>query len=143
MGIDLRLLPCEHWTESNGRVWGFSHTILELGRMGEGDYEAFEKMVKPHVTKMPVGHDVSSYVGRVIPDGQAKGERYYGKLRDKDAYGTVYEVVTAQHLLPWVEAYFSYDGNDGSGMPYGPYQTAIAAYIRALPPDTKIVLDWH
>ena len=143
MGLDLRLLPCEHWTERNGRVWGFSHTILELGGMGEGDYEAFEKMVKPHLVKLPDGHDVSSYLGKLIPDGYAKGERYYGTLRSEDSYGTPYEFVTARHLLPWVEEHFCYDGNAGSGLPYGPYQTAIVAYIRALPPDTKIVLDWH
>ena len=143
MGLDLRLLPCEHWTEKNDRVWGYSHTILELGRVGEDAYRAFEKLVKPHLVKMPDGHDVSSYVGKLIPDGYAKGERYYGAFRAKDAYGTAYEFITAQHLLPWLEAHFRNDGSDGGGKPYGPYQTSIVAYIRALPPDTKIVLDWH
>jgi hypothetical protein len=139
MGIDLRLLPCEHWREENERVWGFTHTILELGGVGQDDYDAFEKMVKPHLSKMPANHDVSSFVGARVSEGYHQGEPMYGTIRAKDSYGTPYEVVTAQHLLPWLEEHFRYDGHCG----YGPYQASIAAYIRALPPDTKIILDWH
>jgi hypothetical protein len=139
MGLDLSLLPCEHWREENGRLWGYSHTILDLGRVCQDAYLSFEKMVKPHLAQMPAGHDVSSFVGALVPEGNYyAGERIYGTIRDKDAYGTPYVVVTAQHLLPWLEEHFCYDGNRG-----GPYQTSIVAYVRALPPDTKIVLDWH
>lgn len=136
MGLDLRLLPCEHWDAHN---WGFSHTILTLGRLSYDVYDAFEASVKPHVQPMPAGHNISSYIGKLIPDGRAQGERYYGTIRAEDAYGTPYTFVTAQHLLPWLEEHFRYDGSQG----HGPYQASIVAYMCALPPDTKIVLDWH
>jgi len=139
MGIDLRLLPCEHWYEKNGRVLGCSHTILELGRVGHDVHDAFETMVKPHLAKMPAGHDILSFVGARVSEGYYKGEPIYGTIRDKDAYGAPYEVVAAKHLLPWIVEHFQYDGHCG----YGPYQASIVAYVRALPPDTKIVLDWH
>jgi hypothetical protein len=138
MGIDLRLLPCEHWSEENGRVWGFSHTILDLGRVSYEAHDAFQVVVKPHLVKLPEGHDVSSYLGDIIPDGYAEGERYYGTIRDKDAYGEPYAFVAARHLLPRLSEHFHY-GHRG----HGPYQASIVAYVRALPPDTKIVLDWH
>jgi hypothetical protein len=139
MGLDLRLLPCEHWQEDNGRLWGYSHTILELGGVDRDEYLSFEKMVKPHLAKLPTGHNISSFVGALVSEGHSKGEHLYGTIRDKNAYGTAYEVITAQHLLPWLEDHFRYDGHRG----YGPYQVAVVAFIRALPPDTKIVLDWH
>lgn len=139
MGIDLRLLPCEHWHEENGKVFGFSHTILELGRIYEEAWGAFETMVKPHLAKLPDGHDISSFVGGRVPVGFHKGEPMYDTIRAKDAYGSPYEAVTAAYLLPWIVEHFQYDGRRG----HGPYQTAIVAYMRALPPDTKIILDWH
>lgn len=140
MGIDLRLLPCEHWREhEDGSLWGFSHTILDLGRVGVVSHDSFEERVRPHVVRMPAGHHVSSYVGAVVPEGYYKGERIYGTIRANDAYGSPYEFVAAEHLLPWLAEHFQYDGNRG----HGPYQASIVAYVRALPPDTKIVLDWH
>lgn len=63
MGLDLRLLPCEWWLEEHGTLWGFSHTILDLGGVGTDAWEAFQVLVKPHVAPMPVGHRLSSYVG--------------------------------------------------------------------------------
>jgi hypothetical protein len=140
MGLDLRLLPCEHWHERDGKLWGYSHTILDLGGVSEDAWHSFEATVKPHLVKMPAGHDVSSYVGALVPEGSYHaGERIYGTIRDEDAYGTPYEVVSAEHLLPWLVEHFQYDGHLGRG----PYQASIVAYIRALPTDTKIVLDWH
>jgi len=139
MGIDLRLLPCEHWREENGKLWGYSHTILDLGGICEEAWDAFQELVKPHLAEMPADHDVSSFIGALVPDGYHKGERTYGTIRCKDAYGSPYEVVAAEHLLPWLAEHFRYDGHRG----HGPYQAAIVAYVRALPPATKIVLDWH
>jgi hypothetical protein len=140
MSIDLRLLPCEHWhVQQDGSLWGHSHTILDLGGVSHETHDAFEELVKPHLVKMPEGHHISSYVGARVSDGFHKGETTYGTIRDKDAYGTPYEVVEAQHLLPWLAEHFQYDGHLG----HGPYQAAIVAYVRALPPATKIVLDWH
>lgn len=139
MGIDLRLLPCEHWSESDGRVWGHSHTILDLGRVGHGAYDSFQELVKPHVTKMPANHDVTSFVGCRVASGRHEGDHVYGTIRATDGYGDPYEFVIAQQLLPWLEKHFRYDGKLG----HGPYQASIVAYLRALPPHTKIVLDWH
>jgi hypothetical protein len=139
MGIDLRLLPCEALHEENGRLWGFSHTILELGRVCHEAHDAFVASVKPHLVKLPAGHDVSSHVGTRVSEGYYKGEPTYGTLRDKDSYGSPYEFVAAKHLLPWLAEHFQYDGDRG----HGPYQASIVAYVRVLPPDTKIVLDWH
>lgn len=140
MGIDLRLLPCESWDDRNpnARLWGFSHSILELGGVCKEAWDAFETMVKPHLMKLPTDHSVSSFVGDVVPEGHHKGEPMYGTIRAKDAYGAAYEYVTARHLLPWIEEHFRYNGDRG-----GPYQAAIVAYVRVLPPDTKIILDWH
>ena len=142
MGIDLRLLPCEHWRYENGesgKLWGYSHTILDLGSIWEEAWDAFQTMVKPHLTELPADHDVSSHVGAIVPEGNYyAGEHIYGTIRDKDAYGEPYYAVDAQHLLPWLAEHFQYDG----GLGRGPYQTAIVSYVRALPPDTKIVLDW-
>lgn len=139
MGLDLRLLPCESWLDQqNGRVWGFSHTILNLGSIGDFEWHSFQKLVKPHLAGMPVGHNVASFIGARIPDGHHKDETTYGTIRDKDAYGETYKVVEACHLLPWLIENFLYDGASG-----GPYQASIVAYVRALPAATKIVLDWH
>jgi hypothetical protein len=139
VGLDLRLLPCEAWHENDGRLWGYSHTILDLGRVSHAAWDSFEVLVKPHLVKLPAGHDVSSFIGVLVPEGFHKGERVYGTICDKDAYGSPYEFVTAKHLLPWLVEHFKYDGARG----HGPYQASIMAYVRALPPDTKIVLDWH
>jgi hypothetical protein len=139
MGIDLRLLPCEHWHEVDGKLWGYSHTILELGSIWEEAWHAFQTMVKPHLVRMPASHNVTSFVGARVDEGYYKGEGIYGTIRDKDAYGAPYEVVVAEHLLPWLAEHFKYDGGSGCG----PYQTSIVAYVRGLPPNTKIVLDWY
>jgi hypothetical protein len=139
MGLDLRLLPCESWLVRDGHLWGYSHTILELGSVDEGAWHSFEVTVKPHLVKLPVGQNVSSFVGERVPEGYHKGEPMYGTIRNKDSYGVAYEVVAAQHLLPWLEENFLYDGQPG----HGPYHASIVAYVRALLPDTKIVLDWH
>src|SRR5271154_3117666 len=138
MGLDLRLLPCEHWRENDGRLWGFSHSILELGGICEEAWLAFQELVKPHLVKLPADHNVSSFVGERVPEGYHRGETMYGTLRAKDAYGSPYEVVTAQQILPWLAEHFRYDGRGG-----GPYQGAVVGDKRALPPDTKIILDWH
>lgn len=139
VGIALRLLPCEHWNVTDGRVWGFSHTILNLGDVDVDAWNVFLVQVKPHLKELPEGHDLSSYVGALVPDGFYKGEKAYGTIRPTDSYGEAYQYVSAQHLLPWLAEHFQYDGHRG----YGPYQAAIVAYVRALPPHTKIILDWH
>lgn len=140
MGIDLRLLPCEAWHESDGTLWGYSHTILDLGGVGVEEHDAFDEMVRPHVVRLPAGHEITSPVGAVMPEGNYyAGEHVYGRIRDEDAYGRPYEAVAAEHLLPWLAEHFQYDGHLGRG----PYQAAIVAYVRALPPETKIILDWH
>lgn len=142
MTLNLRLLPCEEWSTATGRLWGYSHTILELGPVDTDAWNAYEATVQPQALKLPAVHDVAAYVGTIVPDGRHKGERIYGTIRREDVYGTAYEAVEARHLLPWLEKHFRYEGIRHHEA-RGPYQTAIVAYVRALPPDAKIVLDWH
>lgn len=139
MSIDLRLLPCEHWSVHDKRVWGFSHTVLTLGSVCEEAWNDFQLRVKPYLAELPVDHDITSFVGERLADGHHKGEHVYGRFADKDAYGEAYKAVAAKHLLPWIVEHFQYDGDRG----HGPYQASIAAYVRTLPPDTQVVLDWH
>lgn len=139
MGIGLRLLPCEVWFEGPLGLWGFSHTMLELGDVSSEAWEAFQEQVTPHLFPLPRGHHLSSFVGPRMTEGRYKGEHVYGLLGDTDSYGEAYKGVTAQHLVPWLGEHFRYEGAPGNGH----HQRAVVAFVRALPPDTKIVLDWH
>lgn len=137
MGVDLRLLVCEHWIlTDNGTVWGYSHTILDLGGVSYEVRQDFEVRVKPYLEPMPAKHNIASFIGsKKTP----QSEPTYGTIREKDAYGTPFMCVSARHLLPWLVEHFKYDGQAG----HGPFQASIVAYVRALPAYTKIVLDWH
>lgn len=139
MGLDLRLLPCEVWSEGPSALWGFAHTMLELGAVSSGAWEAFQEQVAPHLAPLPKGHRITSFVGARMTAGLYKGEHVYGPLGDTDAYGKAYKAVTAQHLVAWLGEHFWYEGSPGNGH----HQRAVVAFCRALPPDTKIVLDWH
>ncbi len=65
----------------------------------------------------------------VIRDGHAAGERCYGKLV-ADAYGEPYRWLTAKELL-------------GCLVEHWPAGNPVTAYVRALPSEDLIVLDWH
>ena len=121
MGLDLRLFPIDHLRQG---IFGYSHTVLELGGLG---WDLGAK-IKERARRLPDGHDITSHLGGRIRDGHAEGERYYGKLVD-DAYGEPYRWLTAKKLLPFLEEHW----------PKHP----ITAYVRAMPTDGLIVLDWH
>lgn len=120
MGVDLRLLPLDHLDGS----WGFSHTILSLPRKRQA-WPAFEPIVEP----LPVNHNISSFVGATVPDGQSEGEHMYGRIRERDAYDCKYTWSTAGQLKPVLRQWFA--------------EHAATAYIEALNDDTRVVLDWH
>ena len=84
--------------------------------------------IKDCARPLPDGHNITVYVGGRIRDGYAKGERYYGKLVN-DAYGESYRWLTAKELLPFLEEHWPKD--------------PATAYVRAMPSDGLIVLDWH
>jgi len=77
---------------------------------------------------LPEGHSITSYLGRRVPDGSSKDELTYGVLAT-DAYGERYTWVDARDLLPVLDRWWP-------GHP-------ATAYVRALPSDRRVVLDWH
>lgn len=125
MGVDLRLLPlgCLHSTLGTSS-WGYSHTVLDVPRRRE----LWESIDKLGPVAIPVGSDISSFVGRRVPDGAAEGETMYGRL-DKDSYGTAYTWIKAGDL---VVAFFEH-------LPGHP----VTQYLAALPVDSLVILDWH
>ncbi len=120
MGLSLRLFPIDHLRGT----FGYSHTILELGDL---DWEIGDE-IKRCARRLPDGLDITSYLGGRIRDGHAAGERYYGKLVE-DGYGEPYCWITARELLRFLKEHWA-------GHP-------ITAYVRAMPIDGLIVLDWH
>ena len=124
MSRALDLLPVDAWTESNGKVWGFSHTIIPVNRgsvLDDGDTYGDIEDLKP--TPIPPKAEFSSYVA-VRKDGDYK----YGVLKTTP-YGKPYTWVTAKALAPVLKKHRPDD--------------AVTAYVAALEPDTKIILHWH
>jgi len=120
MGLALRLLPVDHFHGD----FGYSHTILEL----KGLSWDLGSTIRERARLLPDGHDIASYLGKLIPDGECKGERSYGKLVT-DVYGDLYRWLTARELRPFLTEHW----------PTHP----VTAYVNALPDDRLIVLDWH
>jgi len=120
MGLALRLLPVDHF--HNG--FGNCHTLLELGGL---DWD-LGSMISERARLLPDGHDIASYLGKVIQDGECQGERSYGKL-GTDVYGEPYRWLTAKELRPLLAEHW----------PKHP----VRAYVLAMPDDQLIVLDWH
>jgi hypothetical protein len=121
MGLALRLLPIDHLHQGS---YGYSHNLLELGGMSWDLGAEIQKQGR----RLPDGHNITSHLGAIIPDGYAKGERHYGKL-NTDVYGEPYRWLTAKELLPFLDEHW----------PKHP----VTAYVHALPSDGLIVLDWH
>lgn len=119
MGIDLNLLPIDslHGTQ------GYSHTILRTER-ARATWPKLTKLARP----LPEHHDISALTVGRVPDGYAKGAPMYGRA-DADAYGEPYT---------WLEAGVVADvlTEDGNFAP-------TIAYLRALPADTMVILDWR
>lgn len=117
MGVDLRLLPIDSTS-----CW-FSHTVLNVER----DRDLWPEISALKPARIPDDLRISTYVAR-IPDRD--GETGYGNLDlASDAYGCHYTWIEAGRLTPVIAA----------RQPNHP----TTAYLRALPPDTLIVLDWH
>lgn len=127
MGVDLRLHPIDFLTTTKGngvnRTWGYSHTILDLPRRQD---------VWPEIRQLEstslANCDIAGFLGKIIPDGAAKGEHYYGRFTE-DPYGKTYTMVFAEDLGPVLRKHF----------PDHP----TTAYVSAMPPDDQIVLGWH
>lgn len=126
MGVDLRLLPVEHLNQNDdGTFWGFAHTVLDVLRFRDA-WLAIDRLWAECV---PESANVSSWCVARVPDGYAAGERMYGRLPAKDAYGSPYTWIRAADLRPVFEKFFP-------GLP-------VTAYLNALNDDVKIILDWH
>lgn len=117
MGVDLRLLPFD----SDQGDWAYSHTMFEVGR----DYDLHDKI--RGLPQMPVPGDFTTFSGR-RPDYD---EVCYGQTQTTP-YGEPVLYALASHLtaikLP----------PDASAR-----LKAAWAYLKCLPPQTKVALYWH
>ena len=125
MGLALNLFPIEHLNYGTGpsSCWGYSHTVLRLGDLSWDTGQLIAAAGKP----LPDRHNISALLAGRVKDGTSQGERYYGVL-DKDSYGEPYKWITAEALLPFLD----------DRWPKHP----ATAYVRALPKDALVVLDW-
>jgi hypothetical protein len=121
MGLSLYLCPIKHL---NRGLFGNAHTVLDLGGL---DW-ALGAQIKKCSRRLPDGHDIQGQLAARIKDGYHKGEPCYGRFVD-DAYGEPYCWLTAKELLPFLEEHWT--------------EHPITAYVRAMPSDGLIVLDWH
>ena len=120
MGLALYLCPIS----SLKGLFGNAHSVLDLGGLS-WDLGA---EIKERTRRLPDGLDISGHLGGRIKDGYHKGARCYGRFVD-DAYGEPYRWLTAKELLPFLEEHWT--------------KHPITAYVRAMPSDDLIVLDWH
>lgn len=124
MSVELDLLPVDGWSETNGKIWGYSHTVIPVRRgsdLDNGDLYDDIKKLKPK--KLPKGHDISSYVS--VRKG---GDYRYGVL-DTDPYGKPYTWVRAKALARVLKKHHPKD--------------ASTAFVAALPPNQRVILHWH
>src|SRR5262245_52718523 len=114
MSLGLTLLP--YYSPSAD----FSHTVLP--RIADID-DLFEKI--RGVGQLPVSRDFEAYIA-TITDHEGDDVTGYGPLRD-DPYGDRLKYTTAEQLLTLQI------GDDA-------YTQAAWAYLRCLPPDTKVAM---
>lgn len=116
MGVDLRLLPFD----CDQGDFAFSHSILNF----DGSYEFYDRINK--LPQMPVPKDFTSFCGR--------SENY-----DDTCYGRTVETPYGEHVK------FALAGDLAKVNLDGDYyqQKATQAYLKALPPHTKVALYWH
>lgn len=117
MGVDLTLLPFDH----DGGDWGFSHTVLQLVPVRA----VIDKIRE--LDSMRVPERFMSYASRdsEYPDS------HYGDTQ-QDAYGDPVRYVYAMDLVKLAD-----------GLPEEYVDTPEWAYLRKLPPRTKVALFWH
>ena len=128
MGIDLMLLPldCDVPASEVTKSFGFSHTILPMGR----NHSLWEHIRALPTTALP--EDFSAYVA-TRPDGESG----YGHLSE-DPWGDTIRCVTAGDLARVLVAWCMRAG-EGAQTAWLP----VTAYIEALPSATRIALYWH
>lgn len=141
MGLDLKLLPMDYWNPSmpGGKPsgFGYSHTLLSLPRNSEA-WKDINKLARQDV---PLDADISSYVGRNVPNGDAEGETMYGShdLAEGDCYGAPLQWVPAFDLYMVLKKHYIdgdlYRGNANQG-------AAAAMYLSMLPSSTWVLLYW-
>lgn len=117
MGLDLTLLPIDHFNES----LSFSHTVLRT----YGGYDLFELLET--VDQLPVPANFKSYLSR---DDEYEATHY--GTTTQDPYGEHINYTTVGKLLAAVEKRSS---------PWAP--STVMAFLEAMKPDSKIALFWH
>lgn len=125
MGVDLRLLPVHHLHENtDGSLWGFSHTVLDVPRRREMWAVIEELDAQP----IPATANLSSFCTGKVPDGKSAGETMYG-WRPTDAYGAAYTWIKANALRPVFNEWLR--------------DHPVTAYLNAMKNDEMVILDWH
>lgn len=114
MGVDVVFLPVECDYEDVC----YGHTLLPLERRYDLQAEILKLELKQFNRK------ISCYLGR-----NSQGESSYGDI-DKDCYGEALMYLTAGELLLVDAATIEHRNK------------AVWAYLRELPPQTKIVIYW-
>lgn len=132
MGIDLRLYPVE--CDQPGLV--FSHTILDVPRW----YELYEEIR----AIMPVyangsGRDCLTAFASSCKTAQE--DRGYGYI-ERDAYGEPLRAVMSDDLYRVMSSIVDRNFMTNGAM-WIRRCGAVAAYLHALPSQTKVFLYWH
>jgi len=126
MAFPLFLLIVNHHESSrNGKLWGYSHTVLALDP-DSGMIDAMRSLWNT-CEELPIDHEVNGFDAR-IPDGSMKDERMYGLLQE-DAYGQRYRWTTAERIALVLTATI-------------PNEPA-TAYVNVCKPATRVIFGWH
>lgn len=126
MGRELRLITVDvlsaYVRSGSSATWrGISQATLELPRLDEGGYERIDLLP---AAPIPSFVEVRSWIG-----DRASGRLTEGIVRRTDGNGAPLTWVRAGKLKPVLKKYFK--------------DRPATAYIRALPDDTMVILDWH
>lgn len=119
MGIDLILLPVDHYRQD----WGYSHSLLSVNRSSN----LFDKIRR--LPSFDAPKNFHSYISR---DSKYE-EPHYGNTV-KDCYGDKIKFVEVNSLLKLKHHRDIKDSEKNS---------AIWAYLGQLPEATKIALFWQ
>jgi hypothetical protein len=119
MGLDLRLLPFE-----GSKEVPYSHSILSCGR-DERVFEQIQNIQKNSGLLVP--DDFKTFVSTSDDTEAHYGETLGTPYGEDLFYVTVHELVTEVKLPE--DTHFR--------------TKAVWAYLKELPPDTKVALFWH
>ncbi|HEC63818.1 MAG TPA: hypothetical protein ENI23_00825 [bacterium] len=118
MGIDLILLPIDHYDQN----WGFSHTLLSVDRSSD---------LFDIIRKLP-SFDVPGKFSSFTSKDDKYEEPHYGNTIE-DCYGEKIKFVEIKKLL---------NLKDHPHIKDGYHNSAIWAYLEKLPENMKIALFW-